>query len=106
MYYKYLIFTIYEGEEMDNSIDERVYQAAKIFLDHFSTVREVAKKMGCSKSTIHKDFTERLPELNFELYKKVKDLLDYNKKVRHIRGGEATRRRYIQQHITKKRKDM
>ena len=79
MYYKYLIFTIYEGEEMDNSIDERVYQAAKIFLDHFSTVREVAKKMGCSKSTIHKDFTERLPELNFELYKKVKDLLDYNK---------------------------
>ncbi len=81
---------------MENEIEERVYHAAHIFLDNFSTVRDVAKKMGCSKSTIHKDLRERLPQLDDELYQKVKELLDYNKKVRHIRGGEATRRRYIQ----------
>lgn len=52
--------------------------------------------MGCSKSTVHKDLTERLPEINRQLFEKVKELLEYNKSIRHIRGGESTKLRYLQ----------
>ena len=79
---------------MENLIKTRVLTSSQIFLKQGATVREVAKIVGCSKSTVHKDFTERLPKIDSILYDKVKELLDYNKQIRHIRGGEATKKRY------------
>lgn len=58
------------------------------------TVRDAAKVFGVSKSTVHKDVTERLPRISPELAKKVKSVLETNKAERHLRGGEATRRKY------------
>jgi putative DeoR family transcriptional regulator (stage III sporulation protein D) len=81
---------------MDYQIRQRVLKIADIFLSDRSTVREVAKKVDCSKSTVHKDLTERLPELNQDLYIEVKKLLEYNKSIRHLRGGEATKRRFLE----------
>jgi len=79
---------------MDNEIKTRVLTSSHIFLNKTSTVREVAKIVGCSKSTVHKDFTERLPKIDPGLYEKVKELLNFNKQIRHIRGGEATKKKY------------
>lgn len=81
---------------MDYEIKKRVLTAADIFLKNQSTVREVAKEVDCSKSTVHKDLTERLPEINQNIYVDVKKLLEYNKSIRHLRGGEATRRRFLE----------
>jgi putative DeoR family transcriptional regulator (stage III sporulation protein D) len=81
---------------MDYQIRQRVLKTADIFLSDRSTVREVAKKVDCSKSTVHKDLTERLPELSQSIYLEVKQLLEYNKSIRHLRGGEATRRRFLE----------
>ncbi|NLD27109.1 MAG: stage III sporulation protein D [Acholeplasmataceae bacterium] len=81
---------------MDYQIRQRVLRTTDIFLSDRSTVREVAKKVDCSKSTVHKDLTERLPELNQELFYEVKQLLEYNKSIRHLRGGEATKRRFME----------
>lgn len=64
-------------------------------LDGNRTVREVAKIIGISKSTVHYDLTKRLNLIDNSLYLKVRRVLDYNKKIRHIRGGEATRLRYL-----------
>ncbi len=58
------------------------------------TVRTIAKEFGVSKSTVHKDLTERLPEINPDLANEVKEVLNYHKSIRHIRGGEATRKKY------------
>lgn len=77
-------------------INERCIEMAEIILKEKITVREVAKIVGCSKSTVHKDLTERLPYIDFALYEEVKDLLDYNKTVRHIRGGLSTKLKYIE----------
>ncbi len=60
-----------------------------------STVRDTAKVFGVSKSTVHKDVTERLPKVNRDLAARVKKVLDTNKAERHLRGGEATRRKYL-----------
>lgn len=77
-------------------INERCIEMAEIILKQKITVREVAKIVGCSKSTVHKDLTERLPYIDHNLYEEVKDLLDYNKTVRHIRGGLSTKLKYIE----------
>ena len=77
-------------------INERCIEMAEIILKEKITVREVAKIVGCSKSTVHKDLTERLPYIDFALYEEVKDLLDYNKTVRHTRGGLSTKLKYIE----------
>lgn len=82
---------------MFKSIIERVYKEANFFCDNYSTVREVAKKFKISKSTVHLDLTKRLYNIDYELYLKVKNILEYNKNIRHIRGGESTRKRYIKQ---------
>ncbi|GAE31316.1 stage III sporulation protein D [Halalkalibacter hemicellulosilyticusJCM 9152] len=58
------------------------------------TVRTIAKEFGVSKSTVHKDLTERLPEINPELANEVKEILEYHKSIRHLRGGEATKVKY------------
>ena len=76
------------------SIEQRACEIAAYLLESESTVRAAAKNFGVSKSTVHKDLTERLPGVNRALYHEVRALLDRNKAERHIRGGLATRRKY------------
>lgn len=80
---------------MNEHIVNRVLEVADYILKNKGTVRSVAAIFNVSKSTIHKDLTERLLELDNQLYKKVRSLLDYNKAVRHIRGGKATKLKYL-----------
>jgi len=75
-------------------IRRRVIKVSKYILETAATVRQAAKVFGVSKSTIHKDLAERLPRINEQLAKKVRVILDRNKAERHLRGGEATRRKY------------
>ena len=79
---------------MKDYIEERVYELAHYILDNRATVRSAAKKYNVSKSTVHKDVTERLRHENPHLYKQVKKILEKNKQERHIRGGMATKRKY------------
>ena len=67
---------------------------ASYIIDNNATVRQTAKAFGVSKSTVHKDISERLPQFNRALYLQVKAVLDVNKAQRHIRGGIATRKKY------------
>ncbi len=77
-----------------DTIEERTINIAKYILETKSTVREAAKKFGISKSTVHKDITERLRKINLGLAKDVEEVLQENKSERHIRGGIATREKY------------
>lgn len=79
---------------MRESLEERACDLAVYIIENQTTVRAAAKKFGVSKSTVHKDLTERLPHVNPGLYRQVRVLLDLNKAERHIRGGLATRRKY------------
>ena len=74
-------------------IDERAVKLAHYIIDSKDTVRGAAKRFGISKSTVHKDITERLKKINPSLAKEAKKVLDENKAERHIRGGEATRQK-------------
>jgi len=76
------------------NIEQRACDLAVFIIENQATVRTAAKHFGISKSTVHKDLTERLPRLNASLYRQVRQLLDINKAERHIRGGLATRRKY------------
>lgn len=76
-------------------IDKRVLEMSRLMLDGKRTVRQVANIIGYSKSTVHHDLTTRLKEISYETYLQVKELLEYNKLNRHIRGGEATRLKYL-----------
>lgn len=75
-------------------IEERVIDIARYVAERKVTVRDAAKRFGISKSTVHKDLRHRLPKLDKQLYKKVDEVLNVNLAERHIRGGEATRRKY------------
>ena len=75
-------------------MEERACELALYIIENRTTVRDAAKKFGISKSTVHKDISERLPYFNRSLYLQVKEILDENKAQRHIRGGLATRRKY------------
>ena len=77
------------------SIEERCVILARYLIDNKSTVRAVAKEFGVSKSTVHKDITQVLKNVDMHLYEQVKSVLEINKQERHIRGGEATRTKYI-----------
>ncbi len=79
---------------MYTSIEERACDLAEYIIENKATVRAAAKQFGISKSTVHKDLTERLRTVNPALYGSVRELLDINKAERHIRGGLATRRKY------------
>jgi len=79
---------------MRDYIRKRVVDISHYIVDTKSTVRRAAEEFGVSKSTVHKDMTERLPRINRELARKVKRVLEENKAERHIRGGEATRKKY------------
>ncbi len=79
---------------MHDYIKERTIKIGKYIVETRKTVRVIAKEFGVSKSTVHKDLTERLPVINPELANEVTKILDYHKSVRHLRGGEATRLKY------------
>jgi putative DeoR family transcriptional regulator, stage III sporulation protein D len=76
-------------------IEERVLEVAKYIIDSRATIRKAARMFGVSKSTVHKDITERLPKINPQIAKEAKDILDLNKAERHIRGGKATKLKYV-----------
>ncbi len=76
------------------SIDERAIELAQYIIDSKDTVRGAAKKFGISKSTVHKDVSERLKKINPSLARQVRIILDENKAERHIRGGMATKLKY------------
>lgn len=79
---------------MKGNMEERAMNLANYIIEHDATVRKAAEVFGVSKSTVHKDLSERLPQFNHTLYQQVKKVLDQNKAVRHIRGGLATRNKY------------
>ena len=83
---------------MKNYIEEWATLIALYIIETGCTVRQAAKKFGVSKSTVHKDCTERLPEINRSLSESVRHVLDINKSERHIRGGLATREKYLHLH--------
>ena len=74
---------------------ERCEELGQYLIEHQTTVRDAAARFGVSKSTVHKDVTNRLAEVNPGLFEEVRDLLDKNKSERHLRGGEATRKKYM-----------
>ena len=78
---------------------ERCVVLAAYLVENRSTVRAVANHFGISKSTVHKDITETLKKTNRSLYSEVQKILEINKKERHLRGGEATRKKYIARSI-------
>lgn len=79
---------------MQDYIRKRVLDISNYIIESKATVRRTAAVFGVSKSTVHKDMTERLPSINKQLAKKIKNILDFNKAERHLRGGEATRKKY------------
>ena len=79
---------------IDSSIEERAVSLAQYIIDSKDTVRGAAKKFGISKSTVHKDVSERLLTINHALAIAVREVLDENKAERHIRGGMATKKKY------------
>ena len=83
---------------MQPNIEQRACDLAAYIIDHRATVRAAAAVFGVSKSTVHKDLTERLPRVNPGLYREVRQLLDLNKAERHLRGGLATRMKYQREH--------
>lgn len=85
---------MYWGELMSLTDKRRPIILGEYMVNHRTTVRAAAGKFGISKSTVHKDLTEKLPSMAPELYKEVEALLELNKRERHIRGGMATKRKY------------
>ena len=79
---------------MKDYIEERVLEVAQYIIYSRATMRKTAKVFGVSKSTIHKDMTERLPKINPDIAEEAKSILDLNKAERHIRGGKATKLKY------------
>ena len=79
---------------MNEAMEKRACDLAVYILEHRGTVRSVAKAFGISKSTVHKDISDRLYHINHSLYVRVKAILEVNKAERHIRGGMATQKKY------------
>ena len=84
----------------ENNNQERCVILGKYIVENNATVRSAAQQFGISKSTVHQDITTKLEKTNKALFDEVKNVLDKNKKERHIRGGEATKRKY--QELSKK----
>ena len=87
-----------KGVDM-STLDKRTVILGEYIVEHKTTVRDAAKSFGISKSTVHKDVSQRLKRVNPQLYTEVKQVLEHNKAQRHIRGGLATREKYL--HKTK-----
>ena len=82
---------------MKEYIEERAVSIANYIIENNATVRQTAKRFGISKSTVHKDVAERLVHINPALAKQARIVLDINKSERHIRGGMATKEKYLHQ---------
>ncbi|MCI8773829.1 MAG: sporulation transcriptional regulator SpoIIID [Lachnospiraceae bacterium] len=80
---------------MKDYIEERAIQIANYIIENNATVRQTARQFGISKSTVHKDVTDRLSQINPTLASEARKVLDINKSERHIRGGLATREKYL-----------
>ena len=79
---------------MPDTMEERACELAVYMIETGATVRAAAQHFGISKSTVHKDLAQRLPQYNKLLYEQVRQVLEVNKRERHIRGGMATQRKY------------
>ena len=86
---------------MKGIVEERAAMLGKYIIENKGTVRLAAKKFGISKSTVHKDVSQRLRYINPTLYKEVKQILEINKSERHIRGGLATKNKYLLRRMNK-----
>lgn len=86
---------MYASSLSHDYIEDRVYEVAQYILDTGCTVRQAAKKFEISKSTVHKDVSQRLKQFNPALADEVRKVLDVNKAERHIRGGQATKEKYL-----------
>ena len=80
---------------MTDTIEDRACKVAVYMIETGATVRAAARHFGISKSTVHKDLTQRLQQYHHGLYTQVREILDHNKQERHIRGGMATRKKYL-----------
>ena len=89
-----------QGDFLKDYIEERALKIASYIIENQATVRQTARQFGVSKSTIHKDVTDRLSQINPQLAKEARKVLDFNKQERHIRGGLATREKYLHLHET------
>lgn len=78
-------------------INERVEKVSDYILETGYTIREIAKEFNVSKSTIHKDLNDRLYKMNKNKYDRVKEILNYHMNIKHIRGGESTRKKYLKE---------
>ncbi len=83
------------GNNMYESIKNRVIEVAQYMLKSKLTIREIAKKFNISKSTIHKDISERLKYIDYSLYEEVSEIIKEHKETRHIKGGESTKIKYL-----------
>ena len=82
---------------MKDCVEDRAVELGEYIVKNQATVRAAAKVFGISKSTVHKDVSERLKKINPKLYRQVKELMDTNKQERHIRGGMATKNKYARE---------
>ena len=80
---------------MRDDLEKRARELAVYLIERRTTIRDAAKHFSVSKSTVHKDLSERLARIDQGLYVQVKEILELNKAERHIRGGDATRRKYL-----------
>ena len=80
---------------MTKNVESRCIELGEYIVENKTTVRQTAKVFGISKSTVHKDLTEKLPVINHALATQVREVLDVNKSERHIRGGLATKEKYL-----------
>lgn len=87
---------------MKTYIEQRAIEIGNYIIENGATVRQTAKQFGVSKSTVHKDVTERMMQINPSLAAQTRKILDINKSERHIRGGMATREKYNQRVQTQK----
>ena len=83
---------------MRSNVESRAVELGEYIVAQRATVRQAAKKFGISKSTVHKDVTERLPQINASVAEQVKQVLECNKAERHLRGGMATKLKYEREH--------
>lgn len=83
------------GQTLKEYIEERAVEIATYIIETNATVRQTARKFGISKSTVHKDCTDRMVQINPSLARQVREVLNINKQERHIRGGLATKEKYL-----------
>ena len=87
---------------MRDDLERRARELAVYLIERRTTIRDAAKHFSVSKSTVHKDLSERLKEIDRSLYVQVKEILEQNKAERHLRGGDATKRKYQKQRAKKR----